>query len=164
MDSNFQILTKSHIEFSTAGACGGMAFAALDYFYAHKLIPGYTSTPANDNPLSKYIFQRLYDSLDISILGILKALASITLAKSPLGSVSDLDTVPRFIYLTIAPDESSHTILGTCTVGCMPGVRPLTDKEVFKAVDILDHGRPVVLGLIAASRILDIGHNHQVVA
>jgi hypothetical protein len=152
------------IGFHTDGACGGMAFAALDYFYAHKFIPSYTSTPANDNPLSKYIFQRLLDSLDVNVLGILKALTSIHLAASPLGTVSNLDTVPRFIYLTIAPDESTHTIKGSCTVGCMPGVRPLTDKEVFKAVHILDQGRPVVLGLIAASRILDIGHNHQVVA
>ena len=45
-------ITSGDIGFSTAGACGGMAFAALDYFYAHKLIPGYTSTPSNDNPLS----------------------------------------------------------------------------------------------------------------
>ena len=39
------------LKFSTKGRCGGMAFAALDYFYAHKMIPGYTSTPSNDNPL-----------------------------------------------------------------------------------------------------------------
>lgn len=157
-------ITSGDIGFSTAGACGGMAFAALDYFYAHKLIPGYTSTPSNDNPLSKYIFQRLYDSLDISLLGILKALGSIVTSTSPLGSVANLDVVPRYIYLTMAPTENSHTIAGHCTVGCFPGIRPLTDNEVSKATHILDQGRPVVLGLIRASSIGDIGLNHQVVA
>jgi len=157
-------ITSGDIGFSTAGACGGMAFAALDYFYAHKLIPGYTSTPSNDNPLSKYIFQRLYDSLDISLLGILKSLGSIVASTSPLGSVANLDAVPRYVYLTMSPTENSHTIAGHCTVGCFPGIRPLTDNEVSKATRILDQGRPVVLGLIRASSIRDIGLIHQVVA
>ena len=47
---------KGDLKFSTKGRCGGMAFAALDYFYAHKMIPGYTSTPSNDNPLSEVHF------------------------------------------------------------------------------------------------------------
>ena len=157
-------ITSGDIGFSTAGACGGMAFAALDYFYAHKLIPGYTDTPSNDNPLSKYIFQRLYDSLDISLLGILRSLGSIVASTSPLGSVANLDAVPRYVYLTMAPTENSHTVAGYCTVGCFPGIRPLTDNEVSKATRILDQGRPVVLGLIRASSIGDIGLNHQVVA
>ena len=47
---------KGDLKFSTKGRCGGMAFAALDYFYAHKMIPGYTDTPSNDNPLSRVHF------------------------------------------------------------------------------------------------------------
>lgn len=152
------------LKFSTKGRCGGMAFAALDYFYAHKMIPGYTSTPSNDNPLSKYILDRLHDSLDISFTGILSALGSIALSASPAGSISDLDVVPRYVYLTMAPTENSHTIFDKCTVGCFPGIRPLTDSEVSKAVRILDQKKPVVLGLIRASSIGDIGLNHQVVA
>ena len=62
---------KGDVKFSTQGRCGGMAFAALDYFYAHKVIPMYTSTPPNDNPLSKYILDRLHDSLDLNLLGYL---------------------------------------------------------------------------------------------
>src|SRR4029450_13178176 len=113
---------------------------------------------------SKYILDRLHDSLNISLLGIFQALGSILASTSPLGSVANLEEVPRYIYLTIAPTENSHTIAGKCTVGCFPGVRPLTDNEVSKATRILDQGRPVVLGLIRASNILDIGDNHQVVA
>lgn len=155
---------KGDLKFSTKGRCGGMAFAALDYFYAHKMIPGYTSTPSNDNPLSEYILDRLHDSLDISLLGILKALGSIAVSASPVGSVSNLEEVPRYVYLTMAPTENKGTILGKCTVGCLPGIRPLTDSEVSKAVHILDQKKPVVLGLVRASSIGDIGLNHQVVA
>jgi len=158
---------KGDLKFSTKGRCGGMAFAALDYFYSNKLIPGYTSTsgtPPNDTPISKYILDRLHDSLDISVLGILKALGSIAVSGSPLGSVSSLEEVPKFIYLTMAPNENKFTILGKCGPGCLPGVRPLTNSEVTKATRQLDQGRPVVLGLIAASSIKDIGNNHQVVA
>ena len=155
---------KGDLSFSTKGRCGGMAFAALDYFYAHKMIPGYTQTPSNDNPLSEYILDRLHDSLDVSFLGILKALGSIAVTTSPVGSVSSLEEVPRYVYLTMAPTENKGTIFGKCTVGCLPGIRPLTDSEVMKAVRILDQKRPVVLGLVRASSISDIGLNHQVVA
>lgn len=155
---------KGDLAFSTKGRCGGMAFAALDYFYAHKLIPGYTTVPPNDNPLSKYILGRLYDSLDLNLLGILKALGSIALSASPLGSVASLEEVPKFIYFTVAPDENKHTIAGHCLTGCIPGVRPLTNNEVSKATHSLNQGKPVVLGLIAASSIKNIGDNHQVVA
>jgi len=141
-----------------------MAFAALHYFYAHKLIPGYTTTPPNNNPLSKYILDRLHDSLDLNLVGILKALGSIAVSASPVGSVGSLEEVPKFVYLTMAPNENKFTIFGKCGPGCLPGVRPLTNSEVSKATRLLDQGKPVVLGLIAASSIKDIGRNHQVVA
>jgi Thrombospondin type 3 repeat len=158
---------EGDVKFSTQGRCGGMAYAALDYFYAHKLIPGYASNseaPPNDIPLSKYILDRLHDSLDISLLGILKALGSIAVSASPAGSVSDLEEVPRFVYLTMAPNENKFTILGKCGPGCLPGVRSLTNSEIPKATRLIDQGKPAVLGLVAASSISDIGKNHQVVA
>lgn len=155
---------KGDVKFSTQGRCGGMAFSALDYFYAHKLIPSYTSTPPNEIPLSKYILDRLHDSLDLNLLGILKALGSIAVSASPVGSVSSLEEVPKFVYFTMASNENKFTILGKCGPGCLPGVRPLTNGEISKATSSIDQGRPVVLGLIAASSIKDIGNNHQVVA
>jgi hypothetical protein len=158
---------EGDVKFSTQGRCGGMAYAALDYFYAHKLIPGYASdseAPPNDIPLSRYILDRLHDSLDISLLGILKALGSIAVSASPAGSVSSLEEVPRFVYLTMAPNENKFTILGKCGPGCLPGVRSLTNSEIPKATRLIDQGKPAVLGLVAASSISDIGKNHQVVA
>ena len=92
------------------------------------------------------VLDRLHDSLGISLLGILKALGSIITSTSPLGSVGNLEEVPRYVYLTMAPTENSHTIFDKCTVGCFPGIRPLTDSEVSKAVRILDQKKPVVTG------------------
>lgn len=184
--------------FETFGRCGGMAFTALDYWFAHQRIPGWDATPtpieicrngldddrdgkideegcippgnpaalptpSNDTPLSKYILQRLYDSLDLNLLGILKSLVSIGLTSSPASSVSDLDNGPRFLYLQFGPTENIGTHFGYCTVGCLPGVRPLTDKEVIKATQILDQKRPVVFGLISGTS-KNPGKNHQVVA
>ncbi len=160
------VIYKGDLKFTTEGRCGGMAFAALDYYYAHKVIPIYASIPPNDTPLSNYILTRFHDSLDISFLGILKALGSIATSLTPLGSVGSLEEVPKFIYYTIAPNENKFTvpITGTCGPGCLPGVRPLTNGEISKATRSNDQGKPVVLGLIAASKISDIGNNHQVVA
>jgi hypothetical protein len=167
----------------TYGRCGGMAFTALDYWIAHQRIPGWDSTPtttpegedpspgnpaafpppSNDSPLSKYILQRLYDSLDLNLLGILKSLVSIGLTSSPASSVSDLENGPRFLYLQFGPTENKGTFSGYCTIGCLPGVRPLTDKEVIKATHILDQKKPVVFGLISGTS-KNPGNNHQVVA
>ena len=186
------------ISFTTHGRCGGMSFAALDYWYANMRIPGWgmtptaieicngrdddadgkidevgcispgspnaLPTPSNESPISEYILDRLYDSLDVSLLGILKALVSVALTTSPAASVSSLEEVPRYIYLSMAGAENKNTFLGECTVGCLPGVRPLTDREVIKATRLLDQKKPVVLGLIAASGITGIPDNHQVVA
>lgn len=182
----------------TYGRCGGMAFTALDYWYAHQRIPGWAMTPpaieicsngrdddadgkideegcsspgnpaalptpSNDSPISEYILNRLYDSLDLNLLGILKSLVSIGLTSSPASSVSDLENGPRFLYLQFGPTENKGTFSGYCTIGCLPGVRPLTDKEVIKATHILDQKKPVVFGLISGTS-KNPGNNHQVVA
>ena len=125
--------------------------------------PAALPTPSNDSPLSKYILQRLYESLDLNLLGILKSLVSIGLTLSPASSVSDLENGPRFLYLQFGPTENKGTFLGECTVGCLPGVRPLTDNEVIKATRILDQKKPVVFGLISGTS-KNPGNNHQVVA
>jgi uncharacterized protein YjbI with pentapeptide repeats len=45
---------------STPGRCGGMVYAALDYFNAGRKIPKTTDVPANGSVLSTYIWQRQY--------------------------------------------------------------------------------------------------------
>jgi len=44
------------------GACGGMSYAALDYFLAGRAIPPYATTPSNSSVLGRYIWDRHWDS------------------------------------------------------------------------------------------------------
>lgn len=45
---------------TTPGRCGGMCYAALDYFRAGRKTPTTTTLPANGSVLSTYIWQRQY--------------------------------------------------------------------------------------------------------
>jgi hypothetical protein len=44
------------------GACGGMSYAALDYFLAGQIVPPFTETPTNSSVLGRYIWDRHWDS------------------------------------------------------------------------------------------------------
>lgn len=44
------------------GLCGGMCFAALDYYHAGIPIPKQTTVPAGDTPLYRYLVRRQLDS------------------------------------------------------------------------------------------------------
>lgn len=46
-----------------SGLCGGMVYAALDYFYANKLIPQQTYMPAEGMPLQAYLSNRQMNSV-----------------------------------------------------------------------------------------------------
>jgi hypothetical protein len=51
---------------AAGGLCGGMVFACLDCFNSGYPIPDTTSAPSSENdPLFRYLSQRLYDSLDV---------------------------------------------------------------------------------------------------
>jgi len=56
------IIDIGSINWTTHGRCGGMAFAALDYFYKGLTIPSTTNVPPNESVLAKYIYDRLIDS------------------------------------------------------------------------------------------------------
>lgn len=49
------------------GLCGGMSFAAADFFLAQRPIPSTSSIPMRGQPLYDYIYQRQTDSLGPSI-------------------------------------------------------------------------------------------------
>lgn len=51
------------INFDTFGRCGGMAFAALDYWHHHLAVPEDSSLPSDGTLVSKYIYDRLMDSI-----------------------------------------------------------------------------------------------------
>jgi len=56
-------IPSASIDFKTFGRCGGMAFAALDYWYNRLPIPQNSSLPVDGTPLSTYISKRLDVSL-----------------------------------------------------------------------------------------------------
>jgi hypothetical protein len=49
-------------EIETYGRCGGMAWAALDFYNARLPVPADTRLPGDDDPLARYIDRRLLDS------------------------------------------------------------------------------------------------------
>src|SRR5438046_3101191 len=51
---------------ASKGLCGGMVFAARDYWQIHQPPPADTQNPGPGNPLFDYLVQRLFDSFGIS--------------------------------------------------------------------------------------------------
>ncbi|WP_338786163.1 MIR domain-containing protein [Metabacillus sp. FJAT-53654] len=123
----------------TQGRCGGMAFAALDYFLKGIPVPKYTGSlfngevPPDGHWLADYLYSRLMDSF---------------LVPSSI----------KYINWTVASDHS--TVFGG------KGVSRWTKEEEFpKLRSRIDSGKPVVLGMIDATNLGQIGsENHQVLA
>jgi len=123
---------------TTAGRCGGMAYASLDLFHADAPAPRWgaglyapSRVPPDDNWLADTIRARLFDSFKVL-------------------------SAARFATWSIGPDDP---------FGPIDGVRRSTShEELPRVVKAIDAGRPVPLGLVVARSIGDIGKNHQVVA
>jgi hypothetical protein len=119
----------------TRGRCGGMTYAALDYFHLGRPAPTYTPrapavVPPDGHPLARYLLTRQLDSF---------------------GN----DSALRFLAWTLFPDEG---------LPFAKGVRRWTADEIPKVRAAVDAGRPVALGLIGARAIAEVGRrNHQVV-
>lgn len=47
------------------GLCGGMCFAALDYYHARLPVPGQTRVPRPGDPLFRYLWKRQMDSFQL---------------------------------------------------------------------------------------------------
>jgi hypothetical protein len=120
----------------TSGRCGGMTYAALDYFHLGRAAPTYAPTaparvPPDVHPLAKYLLRRQLESF---------------------GNESAL----RFLAWTVFPDAS---------LPFAGGVRRWTANEIPKVRAEIDAGRPVALGLIGAREMREVGRrNHQSVA
>ena len=120
------------------GICGGMVFAARDFFEDARAIPADTAPPAQGTPLFGFITGRLLDSFDVP-RGVLK-------------------------YLTwmATPDHDSDTWFGADR-----GVQTLTIKQEWPAVRAaIDGGHTCPLGLVtvASTNPSDLGANHVVLA
>lgn len=130
-----------------AGLCGGMAFAAMDYFYANQLPPiatvgpdGFSAAPDSpDDPLFQFVRERLLDSFDFTGRG------------------------HRWLSYTspIYPDDDEGVAQ---TLGLMKGKSWITYREEWPRIrEQLDQGKLASIGLVQSSSF-DIGANHQVLA
>jgi hypothetical protein len=126
----------------TKGLCGGMAFSALDYYFAGKPIPTHIGsdfpngkTPPEGSALYGYIYNRFMDTLQIN----------------------NWSNALRFGLWTEKGD-TDNWFWGD-------GIVKLTKtQELPKLFNSIQSGKPVALGLIGATDLTHIGDNHQVVA
>lgn len=122
----------------TLGRCGGMSYSALDYFYLGIPVPKFSTDnfPQTGIPSDG---TRLADYIYRRQVQSFMVPAAI-----------------KFVLWTVLPDKS---------LGFLKGVRARTlEDELPKLKKCIDRGDPVVLGLIVATKLINFGKNHQVVA
>jgi hypothetical protein len=122
------------------GLCGGMVFAALDYWTRGSPPPPDTIPPEAGTALASYLVRRLIDSWDL-----------------PRGPLTYL-TLMNPVY----PDGDRR--VGPVTV---PGrARRMISREWPAIRASLDAGRPCPLGVVRvrSANPLELGKNHQVLA
>lgn len=123
------------------GLCGGMAFAARDFFQAAQRPPARTDSP-NSGVLFDFLVRRLFDSFEI-----------------PVGPA-------RYIGL-MSPDLPDHETLMS-EIGFAPHGRAwVTIVEEWPKIRAgIDAGMPMPMALILIKdrNVFNMGHNHQVLA
>ncbi len=123
------------------GLCGGMAFAARDYFEAGRTPPPGTTPPA-DGPLFDYLVDRLFASFDL-----------------PFGPA-------RYLQLMSPLLSDGETVLSR--LGLTPHGRAwrMVNEEWPKVRRDIDEGHPSPLGLVRvrSSDPFALKENHQVLA
>lgn len=120
------------------GLCGGMAFAALDHWYAGVPVPAARPSapfpedvPPDDHALAAYLRARTDDSFRVA-------------------------SAARFAEWSAHPDHATWLYAGVD--------RWCTDGELPRLVAQLRAGHPVPLGLVRSRSVAAAGENHQVVA
>ncbi|WP_258725915.1 hypothetical protein [Cellulomonas sp. NS3] len=123
---------------AVCGLCGGMAFAALDHWYAGVPVPAAEPSapvpddvPPDGHPLTEYLRARTDDSFGVP-------------------------SAARFAEWSAHPDHATWLYAGV--------ERWCTEDELPRLVEELRAGRPVPLGLVRARSLAGAGENHQVVA
>jgi hypothetical protein len=123
------------------GLCGGMVFAALDYWHAEIRPPAVQ--PAPGSALYRYVVRRLIESWSI-----------------PSG-------VARYYQWMNLPDGDGPVYVRGRRVLTRRGVSWRTIAVHWPRIRAsLDHGTPTPLGLVtvASANPLQLGHNHQALA
>jgi hypothetical protein len=124
------------------GLCGGMAFAARDYFEADRPPPDDDEPPGENTPLFRYIVDRLFDSFDL-----------------PLGPSQYLELMNPAI-------PEGETVLSRLGIGPHGRAWRMIRNEWPKIRTDIDGGHPSALGLVRVRSLnpLDLKLNHQVLA
>jgi hypothetical protein len=123
------------------GLCGGMVFAALDYWHAGFAPPA--EQPEARTPLFRFIVRRLVDSWRV-----------------PAG-------VARYYRWMLLPDHDRPATPDRGTGAGRAGIARRTIEEQWPTVQaMLDAGVPAALGVVtvASANPLLLGGNHQVLA
>jgi hypothetical protein len=142
----------SSIVIPVDGLCGGMAFAALDYYHSGFPVPTHQTadygasgtTPPNSSELYKFILERHLNSV-----GLIVSPSGIPLPISPSPfnvAVGDLTNALAFASKSSLSDSDARAAL--------PG-------EVAKAIAELSAGNPIPIGLVSKGALTN---SHQVVA
>lgn len=121
------------------GLCGGMVYAALDYWMAAQIPPG--ARPAPGTPLYEFIVRRLIDSWHV-----------------PAGIAE------YFQWMNLPDADVSVSVLGKSVV-VQRGVAWRTIEQQWPEVKAsIDAGLPAPLGVVTVKsvNVADLGKNHQV--
>ena len=62
------LLKEIDVQSIIYGLCGGMSFAALDYYYARRPVPEYTDGNALPKPFLNYLWERQLESLGLTVI------------------------------------------------------------------------------------------------
>jgi hypothetical protein len=124
------------------GLCGGMAFAARDYFEADRSPPEDTTPPGESSPLFRYLVDRLFDSFDL-----------------PVGPA-------RYLELMNPALADGDSVLAQIGIGPHGRAWRMIREEWPKVRTDIDGGHPSALGLVRVKSLnpLDLKMNHQVLA
>jgi hypothetical protein len=124
-----------------AGLCGGMVFAALDYWHAGILAPA--ARPAQGEALYGYLVRRLVDSWHV-----------------PAG------VAQYYQWMNLPDGDTGFDVLGQHVVTDR-GLAWRTIQAQWPQITAdLDQGTPAALGVVtvASASPADLGRNHQVLA
>jgi hypothetical protein len=126
---------------AASGLCGGMVFAALDYWHAQVSPP--LSQPAPGTPLYQYIVRRLIDSWHI-----------------PAG------VAEYYLWMNLPDGDSSLAIRGRQVVRQRGLSRRTIAGQWPRVRARLDAGKPTPLGLVTVASVNPgrLGRNHQALA
>jgi hypothetical protein len=128
-----------HVPHETKGRCGGMAYAALDYFFNNIQIPSRSTAPPDGDVLADYILSRLFHSFSVP-------------------------SAQKFVLWSFTQSHDSWYGDGTRTLSNRietPKIMRALDRGTPVVIGLV--GADIPYG--DYSQLQDIGdHNHQVVA